>query len=132
LEALAEVLNRAVKALYPFYLRNALGMDVIENLFLSVDEYGDRRMPSIDRNILLEPIAVNVAKWLLGSASGKQQLFTRNLAIDEKVPNGRGTVKARKNGKVLCNCYNLSLQGKIWILLFCHDGSNSADESLAF
>jgi hypothetical protein len=68
-------------------------MDIIEDPFLSINRDGNCGMLTIDRYILPESIAIDIAKWLLSTTCGKKDLLSRNLVFDEEVPDGNSTVK---------------------------------------
>ncbi len=61
-------------------------MNVIKDPFLPIQVDHDRGVPSINGNVLLEEIAINVAEGLLSTACKQQDLFAGNPLRVEKLP----------------------------------------------
>jgi hypothetical protein len=90
-------------------------MDVIKDQFSIAEHNRDRRMSSIDRNILLKPIAVDVTKWFLGATCGKEDLVPGDFAIDQKVSKRFGTIETSEQRKDFSDRSHLHLERKEWI-----------------
>jgi len=74
-------------------------MDVVENEFLLLNCNGDCGVPSVEGNVLLKAIMVDIAKWLFGTTCEESDLHTGNVLLDEKLPYSCGTVDAFKEAK---------------------------------
>jgi hypothetical protein len=57
-------------------------MDAVENEFLTLERDGDRGMSPINEDVLIEPIAVNVAKGFLGTACRENKLELQKLFVN--------------------------------------------------
>jgi hypothetical protein len=97
-----------------------LGIDVIKYPLLSINHDGNCGVLAIDGYILPKSIAIDIAKWLLTTTCGKEDLLSRNFLVDEEVPNGSTTVKTGKNWKVISDVCNLSFDRKIVVWSFRH------------
>jgi hypothetical protein len=53
-------------------------------------------MSSIEKDVLLKPIAVNIAERLLGAACVKKNLIPGDFMLHQKVSKGIGTIKTSK------------------------------------
>lgn len=77
-------------------------------------------MSSIDGDVLIETIAVNVTEGFLGAACGEDELFARDFTLDEQGLDCGGAFKAGKDRVVFSDLGDCLLKGKIWILRIWH------------